>query len=69
MFRDGPFNIYRGGGGGGYQKMTKNCLQEAKAGKNCLQIVCPKNIVCMAILKNLRISKYQPVAKMAFCSN
>ena len=45
--------------------MTKNCLQEAKAGKNSFQIVCPrKKFVCMAILKNLRILKYQPVAKM-----
>ena len=45
--RDEPFNIYRGGGG--YQKMTKSCLQEEKAGKNCFQIVCSKKIVCMAI--------------------
>ena len=46
--------------------MTKNCLQEAKDGKNCLR---PKKIVCMAVLKILRISKYPIVAKMPFGCN
>ena len=45
--------------------MTKNCLQEAKAGKKLFaNSWSKKKFVCMAILKNLRISKYQPVAKM-----
>ena len=50
--------------------MTKNCLQEEKAGKKLFANSLSENkIVCMAILKILRILKYPLVAKMPFCCN
>ena len=55
---------------GGYQKMTKKLFA---GGRSWKKIVCKwfvqKKFVCMVILKNLRISKYQTVAKMPFCCN
>ena len=72
--RDELFNIYRGGGGGGgegwgYQKMTKSCLQEEKAGKNCFQIVCSKKNCLHGNLEDFENFQISACSKMPFCCN
>ena len=64
IFRDEPFNI-----SGGYQKMTKNCFQEAKAEKNvCKQFVRQKICLDENFIESANF-KCPPVAKIPFCCN
>ena len=64
--RDEPFNIYRG-----VPKNDKKIVcRRRKLEKKLFAIsLSEKKIVCMAILKILRILKYPLVAKMPFCCN
>ena len=58
--------IFTGGGGGGgcTKKCQKPVCRRQKLGKKLFANSLSKKFVCIVTLNNLRISKYQPVAKM-----